>query len=233
MNKELAAVNKELAEINEQINHHHIKRKEFIHIASHELRTPTQAILGYVELLLSEPQTKYEYAEPLMRNATRLQKIIFNTLDISKIDNDMLIPNIERFNLTKTILQVVEDMRTQITRENKDASIIYDPRGLKRAGKEKEKGIFIDGDKERISQVISNSLDNAVRFAKEGTITISVDTNNDISSNNDGVGNSPKEILINIKDSGRGIDPKLLPDCSQNLHQKMELGVMDWDCLFA
>jgi signal transduction histidine kinase len=173
-----------------------------------------------VELLLSEPQTKYEYAEPLMRNATRLQKIISNILDISKIDNDMLMLNIERFNLTKTILQVVEDTRTQIIRENKDASIIYDPNGLRRGGKEKEEDIFIDGNKERISQVISNILDNAVRFVKEGTITISVDTNNTISSNNDGVGNSPKEILINIKDSGQGIDSELLPRLFTKLTSK-------------
>jgi signal transduction histidine kinase len=101
VNKELASVNKELAEINEQIKHHHMKQKDFIHIASHELRTPTQAILGYVELLLSEPRTRLEYGEPIMRNATRLQKTISDILYISKIDNDMLTLSNEKFNLER------------------------------------------------------------------------------------------------------------------------------------
>ena len=51
LNKELAVVNKELVRVNEQIKQHHIKHKEFLSIASHELKTPTQSILGYIEIL--------------------------------------------------------------------------------------------------------------------------------------------------------------------------------------
>ncbi len=131
VNKELAAVNKELARVNEQIKNHYLKQKEFINIASHELRTPTQSILGYVELLLLEPQSKFEYGEPIMRNAIRLQKIISDILYISKIDNNMLTLNNERFSLTETILQVAQDTRNQITRDKKNVSIIYDAVNLK------------------------------------------------------------------------------------------------------
>ncbi len=81
-NKELASANKELAQINEHIKLHNMRQKEFIHIASHELRTPTQSILGYVELLLSKPQSKFEYGEPIMRNVIRLQKTISDILYI-------------------------------------------------------------------------------------------------------------------------------------------------------
>ncbi|MBA3978644.1 MAG: HAMP domain-containing histidine kinase [Nitrosopumilus sp.] len=103
-NEKFAKVNKELAQINEKIKQHSIKQKEFIHIASHELRTPTQAILGYVELLLLEPQSKFEYGEPIMRNAYRLQKVISDILYISKIDNNTLTLYNEKFNLTETII---------------------------------------------------------------------------------------------------------------------------------
>ncbi|HYO06737.1 MAG TPA: HAMP domain-containing sensor histidine kinase, partial [Phototrophicaceae bacterium] len=207
VNRELAAVNKELAQINEQIKHHNAKQKEFIQIASHELRTPTQSILGYVELLLLEPQSKFEYGEPIMRNAIRLQKIISDILFISRIDNNMLTLNNERFSLTETILQVAEDSRNQITRDNKNVTIIYDAVNPKMS----EKDVVVDGDKGRISQVISNILDNAVRFVEKGTIAISVDTNNTINSSKGSPYDGVKEIIVNIKDSGKGIDPQILP----------------------
>lgn len=215
VNKELASVNKELARINEQVRQHSIMQKEFIHITSHELRTPTQSILGYVELLLLEPQSKFEYGEAIMRNANRLQNVISDILYISKIDNNMLTLNNERFNLTETILQVVGDARNQVIRNSKNVNITYDHSNLKRANgeKEKENDIFIDGDKERIAQVISNILENAIKFVEEGTVTVSVVAGGYTTSSNDDsvVGDIPKETIISIKDSGMGIAPEILP----------------------
>ena len=208
VNREFAAVNKELAQINEQIKQQHIKQKEFIDIASHELRTPIQSILGYVEILLLEHQSKFEYGEPIMRNAIRLQKIISDIMYISRIDNNMLTLNNERFSLTDTILRVAEDSRNQITRDKKNVTVIYDAMNPKTS----EKGVFVEGDKGRIAQVISNILDNAAKFVEKGTITISVDTNNNTINNNKGnPGDGLKEIIVNVKDSGKGIDPEILP----------------------
>ncbi len=96
-------MNKELVHINEQIKQRDIKQKEFISIASHELRTPTQSILGYTEWMLLEPQTTTKYAKLIMRNANRLQKIISDILDVSKIDNNALTLNKEHFKLTEVI----------------------------------------------------------------------------------------------------------------------------------
>ncbi len=79
-----------------------------------------------------------------------------------------------------------------------------------------EKGVVIEGDKERIVQVISKIFDNAAKFVKEGTVTISMDTN--IINNNKGnsCGES-KEIIVNIKDSGDGID-KVITKTVLNLY---------------
>jgi signal transduction histidine kinase len=207
VNKELAIVNKELARVNEQIKNHYINQKEFINIASHELRTPTQSILGYVELLLSEHHLLSNYGEPILRNANRLQKIISDILDISKIDNNMLTLNNEQFNLTETIFQVAEDTRSKIARDKKNVNIIYDAAGPEMSGK----GIVVEGDKQRISQVISNILDNAIKFVNEGTIAISVQTHNTVSNSDRNPGYGLKETIVNIKDSGIGIDPEILP----------------------
>jgi signal transduction histidine kinase len=214
VNKELASANKELAEINEQIKHHNMKQKEFINIASHELKNPTQSILSYSTLIRLHPERRDEMMDAIERNAVRLQKIISDILDISKIDNNMLMLSKERLNLTETILQVVEDTRNQVIRQKKNVNIIYDPMTPKRVDKEKDKDIVIEGDKERIAQVVSNILDNAVRFVKEGAVTVSIDTNSTFASDKDSDdddGISLKEVTISIKDSGKGIDPEILP----------------------
>ena len=72
------------------------------------------------------PQSNFEHGEPIMRNAIRPQKVISDILHISKIDNNMLTLNNERFSLSKTILQIAEDTRNQIIHENKNVNIIYD-----------------------------------------------------------------------------------------------------------
>jgi signal transduction histidine kinase len=171
--------------------------------------------LGYIELLLSRPHSRFEYGEAIMRNATRLQKAISDILSISKIDKNMLMPSNERFNLAETISQVVEDAINQIIREKKNVSIIYDPIIPKRADKEKDKDIIIEGDRERIAQVVTNILDNAVRFAKDGAVIVSVDTNSNTAASDmdddDNDGNRLKKVTVSIKDSGKGIDPEILP----------------------
>jgi signal transduction histidine kinase len=212
LNKELAIVNKELVRVNEQIKQHHIKQKEFISIASHELKTPTQSILGYIELLQLDPQMNHEFTEPIMRNAKRLQRIIFDILDMSKIDNNTLVLNKEQFNLTEAMSNIVQDLQNQIIHDNKSVNIIYDGIDMKKDDKGKdEKDIVIEGDRERITQVISNILDNAMRATQEGIIRIDVERKNIINNENDNISNYSEEIIINISDSGKGIDAQSFP----------------------
>jgi two-component system sensor histidine kinase VicK len=215
LNKELAVVNKELVRVNEQIKQHHIKQKEFISIASHELKTPTQSILGYIELLQLDPQINHEYTEPIMRNAKRLQRIIFDILDMSRIDNNTLVLNKEQFNLTEAMSNIVQDLQNQIIHDNKSVNIIYDGIDMKKDDKGKgkdEKDIVIEGDRERITQVISNILDNAMRSTQEGIIRIDVERKNIINNENDNISNCSEEIIINISDSGKGIDAQTFPN---------------------
>jgi len=64
----------------------------------------------------------------------------------------------------------------------------------------KDNNIFVDADRERLFRVLDNLLNNAVKFTKEGTVTITAEKKED-----------SKEVVINIKDTGIGIDPELLP----------------------
>jgi len=144
-----------------------------------------------------------------MRNAERLQKMITDLLVMSKIDNNALTLNKEQFNLNEVISSTVEDIREHIISKIKKVNVVYNKnRSIN------DKDLVIDGDKERIGQVISNILDNAIKFTKGGTISIDIEKNSDIDNDKDITddNNKSKEIIIiNIQDTGKGIDPKTFP----------------------
>ena len=101
--------------------------QEFINIASHEMKTPTQAILGYSKLIQRHPERREGMLEAIARNATRLQRLTNDILDVTRIETQTLKLNIERFNLNKLISDVVEDQRNQIEKTNKDIAILHEP----------------------------------------------------------------------------------------------------------
>jgi signal transduction histidine kinase len=152
-NKELARLNNELASANEQIKSRQETTKEFINIAAHELRTPTQSILGYSELLqiLFEEEEgeeeqiigsnnpdisstakgldeqKKKALEAIFRNVTRLDRLEKQILDITKIESNTLTLGKERFNLTEKIRETVADFIANEMRRDSG----YDKKNIK------------------------------------------------------------------------------------------------------
>jgi signal transduction histidine kinase len=129
---------------------------------------------------------------------------------MSKIDNNALTLNKEQFNLNEVISSTVDDIREHIISDNKKINIVYNnnSKGIR------YKDIVIDGDKERIIQIISNILHNAIKFTKKGTISIDIEKRDGIDNNKDNKDNNNKSdeiIIINIKDTGKGIDSKTFP----------------------
>lgn len=72
---------------------------EFINVASHEMKTPTQSILGYSQLLHKHPEKREEIMRGILRNAIRLQKLTNNILEVARIGSQTLKLNIEKFSL--------------------------------------------------------------------------------------------------------------------------------------
>ncbi len=213
LNQESITLSKELALAYQKIEQQNQTYTAFINIAAHELRTPSQAILGCAGSAKSDPaykEDKQGYLHVIYRNAFRLDKLIKNILDVTRIEGNTLQLDKQRFNLNEVLLSVIEDAQTQILANNSKIklSVSLDESSTSSAEDEKHDGpIFVEADKERITQVLYNLLDNAIKFSEEGIISVVVERKRNNKDNDDA-----KEVIeISVKDAGSGIHPEIMP----------------------
>jgi len=198
-NEHIKIANAQLASANERLQLHDKMQQEFINVAAHELRTPIQPILSTVGLLSSANQamiTREELNESISmitRNATRLKQLSEDILDVTKIESQSLNLRKEVCDLNDMVRNSIEEYkRNQVMRSNKDIQIKYTSY---------DDTLFVEVDRSRIAQVISNLLSNAFKFTKEGRIVVNIGRDQ----------NNNKEVIVSVKDSGRGIDPEVVP----------------------
>ncbi len=193
----LCEINKKLRDANEQLEINNKAQTEFINIAAHELRTPTQSIIGYCEMLEIFPERSKQYLDRLARNADRLYTLTSDLLDATRIDIGILNLNNVDFNLIDTIREVADDIskKSYLVNENTDVGKIKPNIQLSLPSHP----IVVHADKDRIAQVLSNLLDNAIRFTNSGTITVSTR----LCSGN--------LVKVRVKDNGKGIHPEIHP----------------------
>jgi signal transduction histidine kinase len=196
--RELKKSNEQLESANEQLKIHDKMQKEFINIASHELKTPTQAILGTSGLLQYYPEKRDELIETIRRNAKRLQTLISDILDVTRIESQTLQLEKERFNIYELLSDVVNEYAERVKSDGKNTELIYDQ-------KENDHPTFVEGDKGRITQVLSNLLNNALKFTDKGQIVINAYESNNV-GNNDNNDNNKKELIVSVTDTGSGIN---------------------------
>ena len=179
----------------EQLKAHDKMQNEFINIASHEMKTPTQSILGYAELL-EDSCKKSEEVEAIKRNAERLQKLATNLLDVTRIESQTLKLRKETVNINEKIANVKKDFENQFPRL-RTVRILLVELG-------ENNPIYVHADKVRLYEVIANLLSNAIKFTQKGTISISTNIRSNMNNNID-------EVIIRIRDTGVGIHPEILP----------------------
>jgi len=186
-------------ELYEQLKNHDKMQKEFINIASHEIKTSTQAILGYSDLLQRHPEKKEQMIQAISRNAIRLQRLTSDILDVTRIEGNTLNLNKEQFNLNDLITSIVEDYRSQIEKENGNAKLLY--------SKAKENDfLIVEADRGRITQAISNLLSNAIKFTLSEDGIVSVIAKEEKNNNN-----TNQKVVVSVKDNGEGIHPEIFP----------------------
>jgi two-component system, OmpR family, sensor histidine kinase VicK len=179
-------------ELYEQLKIHDKMQKEFINITAHELRTPVQSLLVLTEVLYSKVKDieEHKLLDSTVKSAKRLKRLSNDILAVTRIESQSLELNKEQFNLNDVILDVITDMKDQIVNSKVELSSY-----------KSTEDIFVKADKEKIIQVISNLLNNAIKFTEEGRISVSTEVK----------GDRKREVFVIIKDTGQGIDPEIEP----------------------
>jgi signal transduction histidine kinase len=186
----------DLRRANEQLKNRDEMQTEFINVAAHELRTPIQPILALTDVLRSEIKDKrqIELLDVILRNVKRFQRLSQDILDVTMIESRSLKLNKHPIDLNDLISNIVKDLQNQIQKSDSKVKLLYAPE----AEKDKQNPIVVEADRDRMTQVVWNLLNNAIKFTKEGTISISIQVK-------DG------QVIVSVKDTGEGIDPKIRP----------------------
>jgi signal transduction histidine kinase len=194
-NESLIESNSLLASANKQLEIHDNMQKEFINVAAHELRTPIMPILGEAELIENDISNNEsatisrEQISSIIRNAKRLDRLAADILDVTNIEGKSLKLNKTTFDIDEILSQLVTEYSRQIEKDvakNKKVKISYEPLH-----------VMILADNYRITQVISNIINNAIKFTDQGIMTI--------------IGNADSaELTIKISDTGKGIDNEII-----------------------
>lgn len=164
-------------------------RSEFVANVSHELKTPITSIKGFTETLLDgaleDVDVSRSFLTIINEESDRLNRLITDILDLSKIEQKRMPLKVEEINLAKLIKETVRIIREEARAKN---IAIYLPA---------EKNIIIEGDKDRIQQIVLNLVSNAINYTPDnGEVTITLQERD------------PKNIEMKIVDTGIGIPPE-------------------------
>ena len=183
----------ELKTANEEIQQRERMKDEFINVAAHEMRTPVQPILGISELLKSMrhennlPVTKEEeLLDMIINNAKRLLLLQENILDVSRIENKLLKLNKVQCDLVEIISTAVQDVENQIDKNMVEL----------RYKQTEANSLLVYADRAKLTQVVSNLLNNSIKFTQAGSITVDV-----VKDDN--------KAIVRIRDTGTGIHPRV------------------------
>ena len=199
----LERANRMLAFARDQAEDARQLKQRFAQTVSHELRTPLNIILGFIELMTESPEY-YGAHLPLgyqrdlnivHRNARHLQNLVNDVLDLARIDAAQMSIQTEEVDPATIVCQATRTARSLVEARGLELRVEIEP-GLPP----------VRVDPTRIRQVLINLLNNAARFTKQGSISISVCR-------------KEKEIVFSVTDTGVGISPKDIPHIFEEFRQ--------------
>lgn len=168
-------------------------RREFVGNLAHELRTPIFSIQGYIDTLLEggleDPKINYDYLSRADKNLERLTVLVQDLSAIADIESNQESMEFSKFNIISTVEEVFSTL--ELRAKKKKVSLSF--------SKTYERSIMVMANEDKILQVISNLVMNAIHYSKKnGNCTIQFS-------------DAPNRIVIEVKDDGVGIAPEQLP----------------------
>lgn len=186
LREEIKKATRELRRANERLKGLDRLKDEFLSVATHELRTPMTAVKGYIDMILSGDtgrinQKTKEFLSEAYEVTDRLAKLVNDMLDVSLIEQKRLTLEIKEIDLSDQVKKIVGQL-APLAKE-KGLSLTYKP---------PKKPLFVKADSAKVSQILHNLIGNAIKFTKEGGVTITHEESDDY-------------IVTRIKDTGVGI----------------------------
>ncbi|OGL58791.1 hypothetical protein A3D60_00760 [Candidatus Uhrbacteria bacterium RIFCSPHIGHO2_02_FULL_47_29] len=197
--EELAILTKQLEVVNEQLKRLDETKSEFVSIASHQLRTPLTVIKGYISMILegsfgSVPEKHRQPLEKVYASGERLIQLVENLLSVSRIESGRMKYTMALTQLADVAAKVVDELMPAAKKKQL---------ALKFSMPQKMPPL-INLDEEKIRQVMTNLVDNSIKYTKRGTVSVSVHHE---PKGAEGHFSKPC-VVFSVSDTGNGVRPE-------------------------
>jgi signal transduction histidine kinase len=201
--EKLEILDKELETANDKLKDLDRLKTEFLSLASHQLRSPLTAIKGYTSMLLDGSfghinDDQKEAIDRVFQSSQHLTKVVEDLLNVTKIEQGGMKYEMMPFDFAKSVKELADDL--SITAQKKGLVLTFET--------DHKEPYIVNGDAEKIRQVILNLIDNSIKYTKEGFIHIKVEKS------------APGKIVFSNTDSGMGMTPEI----KATLFQKFSRG---------
>lgn len=191
--RDVEVMSVEIADYVNQAQQANRAKTDFLAVMSHEIRTPLNGIQGLATLLLDTPldDKQRKYSADLKASASILANVINDVLDLSKIESGMSELDMAEFNLEEMLSDLITLLGTNASANG--ARLIYSSKNLD--------DVVVTSDVTKLRQIVINLVSNAIKFTREGTVTISAKLQKPSDRNT-----QENKLSISVKDTGIGIE---------------------------
>lgn len=197
---EISKLNQGFNQMARQLAKQDETRQKFISDISHEFQTPLTSIQGFANILKEEDlpkEQRVKYANIILYNSKRLSSLAKNMLQLTLLDREEIELEISNYSLVNQMNRVISTQENQATEKN--IEIVFET---------PKKDIFIDGDEQRLEQVWTNIISNAIKYTNEGgLITITMKK-------------SSKDIEVSIEDTGIGMSKEVVSHIFERFYRE-------------
>ena len=197
---EISKLNQGFNQMARQLAKQDETRQKFISDISHEFQTPLTSIQGFANILKEEDlpkEQRVKYANIILYNSKRLSSLAKNMLQLTLLDREEIELELTNYSLVEQMNRVISTQENQAMEKN--IEIVFEV---------PKKEIFIEGDEQRLEQVWTNIISNAIKYTNEGgLITITIKKNS-------------KDIEVSIEDTGIGMSKEVVSHIFERFYRE-------------